>query len=117
MRQSLDCEKDVHGGFEARAEVERLPQAIANHFEDDKELPLAFLECTADVGDGFLVIRDEDLGEGIAAALGFLTDTGTISVLLIYLLSALTSATSAFDAPARHPFLPTSSRESTWQTH
>jgi MFS family permease len=41
-----------------------------------------------------------------AAALGLLTHTGTISVVLIYLLSALTSATSAFDAPARQSLAP-----------
>ena len=41
-----------------------------------------------------------------AAILGFLTYSGRISVVLIYLLSAATSATTAFDTPARQALPP-----------
>ncbi|MCL4394495.1 MAG: MFS transporter [Chloroflexi bacterium] len=41
-----------------------------------------------------------------AALLGVITETGHASVLLIYLLSALTAATVAFDSPARQALVP-----------
>src|SRR5215831_8842738 len=42
----------------------------------------------------------------IAAALAFATWTGRDSAWLIYLLTALTAAASAFDAPARQALVP-----------
>ena len=41
-----------------------------------------------------------------AALLGVITETGHASILLIYLLSALTAATVAFDSPARQALVP-----------
>ncbi len=41
-----------------------------------------------------------------AAALGLVTDVGTVSVWVIYLLAGLTAATTAFDSPARQALAP-----------
>jgi MFS family permease len=67
---------------------------------------LPFTGYTADLVDRRKLLLATQFGMGVlAAALGFLTITGTIQLWEVYVIALVQGCITAFDAPARHTFV------------